>query len=281
MRSETMTDASLLDPQPKAALPNQQVEGRQGKLPVMEVFGPTIQGEGVMIGTKTMFVRLGGCDYRCRMCDSLFAVIPQVIHAHATWMYPEEIAEEVAQKCGRLAQWVTLSGGNPAIWEEGGELVRSLQQRGFKVALETQGTLWQDWVALCNQVTISPKGPGMGEKFEPDKFSDFLMRCSGTMTSIKVVVFSALDLEFAITVDALLDYYVFPREERFLSLGNPWPPIPARNFQAAEGDEDIPKLLLHSFKDSLEQDFLNDWRLAHWKYLPQLHVLVWGNERAR
>ncbi len=42
------------------------------KIPVMEIFGPTIQGEGMVIGQKTMFVRTGGCDYSCSWCDSRF-----------------------------------------------------------------------------------------------------------------------------------------------------------------------------------------------------------------
>ena len=40
------------------------------KIPVMEIFGPTIQGEGMVIGQKTMFVRTAGCDYSCAWCDS-------------------------------------------------------------------------------------------------------------------------------------------------------------------------------------------------------------------
>ena len=41
---------------------------------VSEIFGPTIQGEGALIGQPTVFVRTGGCDYRCSWCDSLHAV---------------------------------------------------------------------------------------------------------------------------------------------------------------------------------------------------------------
>jgi 7-carboxy-7-deazaguanine synthase len=41
---------------------------------ISEIFGPTIQGEGVLIGLPTVFVRTGGCDYRCSWCDSLHAV---------------------------------------------------------------------------------------------------------------------------------------------------------------------------------------------------------------
>ncbi|PGD66807.1 7-carboxy-7-deazaguanine synthase QueE, partial [Bacillus toyonensis] len=35
------------------------------KIPVLEIFGPTIQGEGMVIGQKTMLIRTAGCDYSC------------------------------------------------------------------------------------------------------------------------------------------------------------------------------------------------------------------------
>lgn len=50
----------------------------QKKMPIMEIFGPTIQGEGMVIGRKTMFVRTGGCDYSCSWCDSVQAIKTRV-----------------------------------------------------------------------------------------------------------------------------------------------------------------------------------------------------------
>ena len=47
------------------------------KLRISEIFGPTIQGEGALIGKPTVFVRAGGCDYRCSWCDTLYAVDSQ------------------------------------------------------------------------------------------------------------------------------------------------------------------------------------------------------------
>ena len=35
------------------------------KIRISEIFGPTIQGQGMLIGQPTVFVRNGGCDYRC------------------------------------------------------------------------------------------------------------------------------------------------------------------------------------------------------------------------
>ena len=56
---------------------------------VSEIFGPTVQGEGALIGKPTVFVRTGGCDFRCSWCDTLHAVLPA--HRH-DWspMTPEE-----------------------------------------------------------------------------------------------------------------------------------------------------------------------------------------------
>ncbi|CUH42006.1 7-carboxy-7-deazaguanine synthase [Ruegeria atlantica] len=43
-------------------------------LRISEIFGPTVQGEGALIGQPTVLVRSGGCDFRCSWCDSLHAV---------------------------------------------------------------------------------------------------------------------------------------------------------------------------------------------------------------
>ena len=57
----------------RPAMPKQDGSGwKLSKIPVMEIFGPTIQGEGMVIGQKTMFVRTAGCDYSCSWCDSAF-----------------------------------------------------------------------------------------------------------------------------------------------------------------------------------------------------------------
>lgn len=52
-------------------------------LPVIEIFGPTVQGEGAEAGVPTHFLRLGGCDYRCAWCDTMYAVDPATVRASA------------------------------------------------------------------------------------------------------------------------------------------------------------------------------------------------------
>src|SRR5687768_8363312 len=80
--------------------------------PVIEVFGPTIQGEGAEAGVSTHFIRLGGCDYRCTWCDTMYAVDPPLVRANAERLSVDAILARVAGLEGQ-PRWVTLSGGNP------------------------------------------------------------------------------------------------------------------------------------------------------------------------
>ena len=112
------------------------------KIPVLEIFGPTIQGEGRVIGRKTMFVRTAGCDYRCSWCDSAF-----------TWdgsakediklMTAEEIYDALLEIGGHRFNHVTISGGNPALIKGIQELVDLFEDKHIYTALETQCSRFQ------------------------------------------------------------------------------------------------------------------------------------------
>src|SRR3954469_6852093 len=82
--------------------------------PVIEIFGPTIQGEGAEAGIATHFVRVGGCDYRCSWCDTMYAVDPATVRATARHLSAGDIADEIGALDG-APEWVTISGGNPAL----------------------------------------------------------------------------------------------------------------------------------------------------------------------
>lgn len=270
----------------------------KGTFPVMEIFGPTIQGEGILIGEKTHFIRMGGCDFRCKMCDSMHAVDPNAVKMHAEWLNPTQILGQLLKlDPDKTTPWVTLSGGNPAMWDLQ-ELVQLLTDAGWKVAVETQGSIWRPWLGEVHMLTISPKPPGMGEEFHWDSFKKFLSHLSsqynrqmGRMGAcIKVPVFNQMDLEFVASLSELLDermpfplntYQWFPRSARYISLGNPYPPQlreeDLRQHLDQNVEADLQYDLLKQYKILLE-DYLKDPRLSLWKFLPQLHVLVWGNK---
>lgn len=299
-----LNDAAHQEPEAQETLSTlkalEPYEDRPEKtVPVIELFGPTIQGEGAMIGVKTMFVRFGGCDYRCGRCDSMHAVDPQAVKANSNWVTQEHIAQlllEAQEATG--VEWVTLSGGNPTMWDL--QRLTELLEGKMKIAVETQGSIWRDWLRNVDQLTISPKGPGMQERFNPKVFREFVQKIGfNTKTCVKIVCFGMEDLEFALGVDQILDEIglagqacsprVVDRESRYLSLGNYMQPVLGEDLQLHDQElpEElacgvdqlpIPDELLASYKNILELDFLPDRRLSHWKFLPQLHVLVWANK---
>lgn len=229
--------------------------------PVMEVFGPTIQGEGNVAGLPTYFVRIGGCDYRCSWCDSLHAVIPAEVRAHSEKLTSTEILARITA-LPKGPEWVTLSGGNPALLELG-PLVRDLRDGGYKVAVETQGSKWRDWLATVNCLTISPKPPssGMSSKVEED-LAGFMFRASIALPerrhhALKIVAFDEGDLDFA--VETFLTYPTWPR---FLSCGT----------VVGEPIEEL--AMRYRWLCTM---VAHDDRLPNVRVLPQLHVIAWGH----
>jgi 7-carboxy-7-deazaguanine synthase len=234
--------------------------------PVVEVFGPTIQGEGELAGVPTAFVRFGGCDYRCSWCDSLHAVLPEHVR-RAPRMTAAAIAESLAALPGR-PDWVTLSGGNPALLELG-ELVALLQGAGRRVAVETQGSVWRDWLAGVDLLTISPKPPssGMASAANEADTRRFLERAAAARgrAVLKVVVFDEADYRWA---SGLRDR--LPDLPLHLSCGTD-PPAPGETHADALAG-------VSARYRWLAERASADPAMAGAHILPQLHVLAWGHE---
>ena len=56
------------------------------KIPIMEIFGPTIQGEGSLCGSLSTFIRTGGCGLKCTWCDTMWAVDPAQVKENAKYL---------------------------------------------------------------------------------------------------------------------------------------------------------------------------------------------------
>jgi len=237
------------------------------RIPVLEIFGPTIQGEGMVIGQKTMFVRTAGCDYRCRWCDSAFTWDGSA-RDEIRQMTAEEIWQELYSLGQNRFSHVTLSGGNPALLASLGSLVRLLREKGIRTAVETQGSRWQDWLAEIDDVTLSPKPPSSGMQTDWQVLDEIVRRLSErkhTGTSLKVVVFDEADFAYARQV-----HLRYPALPFFLQPGN-------SDLDLAD-TEALRSKLLQSLawliEKAVDDPVMNDARI-----LPQLHALVWGNKR--
>lgn len=233
---------------------------------ISEIFGPTIQGEGALIGVPTVFVRTGGCDFRCSWCDTLYAVEPRF---KADWapMSADAIMAEVKRLSGGQPLLVTLSGGNPAL-QPLTELLELGHADGYTFAMETQASKVQDWFARLDHLTLSPKPPSSGMAFNRSRFEASLAAAgSRTQVSLKLVIADEADYQWARAVAA--DY---PQLPLTLQPCNPSPATPEQ--PDLETDTESLNARLRWLVDKVTTD-----RWFNARVLPQLHVLIWNNER--
>ena len=232
---------------------------------VSEIFGPTIQGEGALIGVPTVFVRTGGCDYRCSWCDSLHAVDAEY---RDTWhpMRADDIMARVAKLSGNQPLMVTLSGGNPAI-QPMGPLIKTGRALGYCFAMETQGSVARDWFSELDMLVLSPKPPSSAMATDWGQFDKCLKAANGTDVVLKIVVFDERDYDWAREVAAR-----YPQLPMFLQPCNHTPPPP--NDDTATVDQDGVDERMRWLVDRVMRD---GWFAV--RVLPQLHVMLWGNKR--
>jgi 7-carboxy-7-deazaguanine synthase len=111
---------------------------------IAEIFN-SIQGEGMLAGVPSVFVRTSGCNLRCNWCDTPYTSWQPEGEERSI----ESIAEEVNQ---HGARHVVITGGEPMIAPQITELTRRLTQH---ITIETAGTVDAD--VRCDLVSISPK----------------------------------------------------------------------------------------------------------------------------
>lgn len=114
---------------------------------VAECFS-SLQGEGVLAGTPSLFVRLAGCNLRCRWCDTPYASHrPEGRHVSA-----EELVDLVAVS-GR--RHVVLTGGEPLVQRDVSVLTAAIVRLGLHLTVETAGTVFRE--VECDLMSLSPK----------------------------------------------------------------------------------------------------------------------------
>jgi 7-carboxy-7-deazaguanine synthase len=227
---------------------------------ICEIFGPTIQGEGSLIGLPTVFVRTGGCDYRCRWCDTDYAVD---MSFRSQWadMSAEEILAQIGHLSGGQPLMVSLSGGNPALQSLEG-LIRLGKALGYRFAMETQGSIAKPWFAGIEVLTLSPKPPSSGMKTDWQKLQECVYAAEKAVVALKLVVLDEADYLFASQVSDR-----FPGLPVYLQ--------PCNNITPASGNY----ASLERLRWLVARVLADGWYEA--RVLPQLHVLLWGNKRGR
>jgi len=113
----------------------------------------SIQGEGLLVGLPSLFIRLQGCNLRCPWCDQ-----PEALSFSGSKVKLSSLMEEIKNFRARHA---VITGGEPFAHKELPYLVEALLSEGYSVQIETNGTLWvegMDKFAERIHITCSPKG---------------------------------------------------------------------------------------------------------------------------
>jgi 7-carboxy-7-deazaguanine synthase len=120
----------------------------------------SLQGEGRLTGTQSVFVRASGCNLRCWFCDT----------PYTSWepegedLSIEEIVRQVdKQDCGH----VVVTGGEPMLFAELIPLTRLFRADGKHITIETAGTLYLP--VTCDLMSISPKLASSAPPLERDE----------------------------------------------------------------------------------------------------------------
>lgn len=226
--------------------------------PISEIFC-SLQGEGLYLGQKQVFLRFAGCNLACGYCDEPAALDT----ASAVTMAPEEAAAAVI-KLARVkkARNVSLTGGEPLLrWRFIKALAPALKKAGLTLHLETNGVLHRELAAvkkLVDVVAMDIKLPsstgGKARWADHKKF----FSCAPERTFIKTVLTSKTslaDVERAVALTAS----VFPGAPFFIQ------PATARRGKARPPSK----------KFVLQAGCLASSRLGRVKILPQQHPF-WG-----
>lgn len=114
---------------------------------ISEIFH-SIQGEGVLAGVSSVFVRTSGCNLRCVWCDT----------PYTSWK-PEGVDQSIDEILTVVksypARHVVLTGGEPMLFEESIALCAAMKRLGKHITIETAGTVFREME--CDLMSISPK----------------------------------------------------------------------------------------------------------------------------
>ena len=136
----------------------------------------SLQGEGLLTGTPSIFVRASGCNLRCWFCDTPYTSwqpegedwsVEEIIQEVVGWDQRAQLAPAHQSNTGGPAlaetslsrptriRHIVITGGEPMLFAEMLPLCDKLRAAGLHITIETAGTLFLP--VVCDLMSISPK----------------------------------------------------------------------------------------------------------------------------
>jgi 7-carboxy-7-deazaguanine synthase len=227
---------------------------------VMEIYR-SIQGEGMLLGVPTTFVRFFACNLRCSWCDTKYS---WSVREGGTWetLTPQIVVKRIDDL---HARHVVLTGGEPTLQKELPTLAGLLKTRGYHLTVETNATIFPEaTVPLIDLWSLSPKLSSAGENYlRYDIIERFLDMLRPHQQQWKFVVRDDQDEQLLRTL--LKCYPVFATNKLPIIL-------------QPEGDAANPNYpsALEQLAERVRASFWDDYYV---RVLPQMHVIIWGRRR--
>jgi organic radical activating enzyme len=162
-----------------------------GRASVSEIFS-SIQGEGLRMGERHIFIRFAACHMACAYCDEAGKKgrelsLPEILRR----------VEKLEREKGPHV-CVSLTGGEPLLHADFLKpLIRALKKKGFRVLLETSGILWRQLskvVRDCDIIAMDLKLSSVTlQKDFLEEHRKFLRIAISRECYIKIVVSRTLD----------------------------------------------------------------------------------------
>ena len=224
---------------------------------ISEIFY-SIQGEGRLVGTPSIFIRTSGCNLRCVWCDT----------PYTSWR-PEGREQSVSDILRDVrkypARHVVLAGGEPLLAPEIEELTEELKREGAHITIETAATIFKP--VVCDLISLSPKLAN----------STPWKKASGK--------FAAMHEERRLNLDVIRKYlaaydyqlkFVVERPRDFEEIGN--------LLDQLAGVDRARVLIMAQGKTPAELRRKAKWIVARCKeygygFTPRLHIDLFGNRR--
>jgi len=208
-------------------------------LNITEIFY-SLQGEAKEVGIPTVFVRLTGCPLRCNYCDTTYAFKGN------NPLSIESIMEQVEKYNTR---YVCVTGGEPMAQSNCLILLDTLIEAGYKVSMETSGSIDISPVNKKVSVVMDLKTPSSTEQSQ-NRYENITLLES--KDQLKFVIASRSDFDWCCSI--LEDYDV------------------------------LSDVLFSPVYESLKPVDLADWILEkqlNVRLQVQLHKLLWGDQKGK
>ncbi|MEQ8237290.1 MAG: 7-carboxy-7-deazaguanine synthase QueE [Syntrophomonadaceae bacterium] len=162
----------------------------------------SIQGEGLLVGSRNIFVRFSGCNLRCSYCDtpssldrSDFCRFNPVCGGYGEWQQitnPLSVNEVIQLISGFRSRWISLTGGEPLIWADFiAKLGGRLRPNGYRFLLETNGTLYEELtrcIEYMDLISMDYKLPSATGIDCSQAHNEFLKQAKDKALYVKIVV---------------------------------------------------------------------------------------------